>query len=110
MNRKEYWENVERVRADLPEWPILVSKNLHGIKSECSADVAAQWIADGTHRLATDEETRVFREDIATRRKLAEDEANARRLQLEVIERNLISVSRLSRGELIAPVDTKPKK
>lgn len=99
--RENYWNEIEALAQDLPA-PWVVVKSIEnrrtgvvgGRITEAAPIDAAKLIVDGTHELASDDAVAAWRADREEKRQRATAEAAARRLQAEVLERNLLNLSR----------------
>lgn len=82
---KLYWARVRAIEAQLPVGPVWITsltndnKGTHaGVVVECDQNLGAQRIADGTHRVATQEEVNAHSAAQAERKKKT-DAREARR-------------------------------
>jgi hypothetical protein len=113
-HEKKYWDEVADMAASIQdEFVLVVSRSTRnggraGSISEVDRHTAAKLVVDGSHVLAAEEQALEYR---AAQEKRIEDskrEAAARRLQVEVIERNLAGLSTMTAPPAVS--DLKPKK
>jgi hypothetical protein len=84
---KAYWAKVVAIKAQLPPgqpvWLVSMDNDHKGTHSgavvQCSTDLAAQRIADRTHRVATQEEVDVNSAMVADRKKRSDAQEARRR-------------------------------
>jgi hypothetical protein len=113
---KKYWEEVAEKAASIQEdYPLVVSLNTRnggraGSISEVDRHTAAKLVVDGTHVLASEEQALEYRAAQAKRIEDSKREAAARRLQVEVIERNLSGLSTMTAPPAVSTPEAKPKK
>lgn len=99
---KKYWEEVAEMAASIPdEYVLVVSRQTrNGGKAGTIAEVdrftAGKLIVDATHTLASEEQATAYRDTQRQRIEESKREAAARRLQVEVIERNLAGLSTMT--------------
>ncbi len=91
MNLKLYFEKVRATEAEIPdEFPIVVSKETEdggkaGRYAEVTRAVAAKMITEKKARLATPEETRSYRDAQAEAKQIADQAAEASKVQFTVV-------------------------
>lgn len=113
-SEKKYWDEVADLAASISDEFVLVfsratrNGGVAGSITEVDRHTAAKLIVDGSHELATYEQVSEYREAQAARIDAAKREAAARRLQVEVIERNLAGLSTMT-AQPAVPV-TEPAK
>jgi hypothetical protein len=91
MDLRLYYKKVRDVSAKLTDgFPVVVSLETpdggkSGVLTEVSRPLAAKMMVDGTARLASAEEAGAFREMHAAAKRIAEQEAQASKVQLAVL-------------------------
>jgi hypothetical protein len=91
MNLKLYFEKIRETETQIAEpFPIVVSKDTEdggkaGRYTEVTRAIAAKMITETRARLATPEEAKAYREALAEARRLAEDAADAAKVQFTVV-------------------------
>jgi Putative phage tail protein len=91
MNLKLYFEKIRDTESQITEtFPIVVSKDTEdggkaGRYTEVTRAIAAKMITENRARLATLDEAKAYREALAEAKRLAEDSADAARVQFSVI-------------------------
>ncbi len=91
MDLKVYYQKVRTLEAEIQdEFPIVVSKETGdggagGKYTEVTRAIAAKMITEGSARLASAEEAAGYREKQAEGKRLAEQAAEASKVQLTVV-------------------------
>jgi hypothetical protein len=91
MNLKLYFEKIRATEAEIAEeFPIVVSKETEdggkaGRYAEVTRAVAAKMITEKKARLATPEETRIYRDAQAEAKRIADQAAEASKVQFTVV-------------------------
>jgi hypothetical protein len=91
MDMKVYYQKLREIEKTIPaEGAVLVSQatpdgGKAGVRTEAPPYTAAKMIVDGVARLATEEEAREFREQMAEAKRAADQAAAASRLQVTVV-------------------------
>ncbi len=91
MDLKLYYQKIREIESRITEeFPIVVSRETgdggkEGTKVEVQRRLAAKLIVEGSARLATSEEARMFRETLLEAKRVAEQIAAATRLHLSVL-------------------------
>ena len=94
MNLKLYFEKIRDTESQIDEtFPLVVSKDTEdggkaGRYTEVTRAIAAKMITENRARLATAEEAKSYREALAEARRLAEDAADAAKVQFTVVSAN----------------------
>lgn len=111
---KKYWDEVADLAASIQDdYVLVVSRSTRnggraGSISEVDRHTAAKLVVDGSHVLVSEEQASEYRAAQAKRIEDSKREAAARRLQVEVIERNLAGLSTMTTPP--ATSDAKSKK
>jgi hypothetical protein len=91
MDLRHYYEKIRAVEAKIDEEFALVVSNATadggkaGTFTEVAKRLAARLIVEGLARLATEVEKKLFHEEMAEARRVAEQEAATSRVQLAVL-------------------------
>jgi hypothetical protein len=91
MDLRAYYQKIRSLEAEmLDAYPIVVSKETadggrSGKYSEVTRAVAAKLIVEGMARLATPEETKAYRDAQAEAKRIADQAAEAAKVQFTVI-------------------------
>ena len=91
MDLRIYYQKIREAEAKITEeFPIVVSKETgdggkDGTKTEVPRRIAAKMVVEGLARLASEEEIKTFRAFLAEAKRVAEQVAQATRLQLTVL-------------------------
>jgi hypothetical protein len=91
MDLQLYYQKIREYAATIEEeFPVLVSLETadggkNGILTEVSARLAAKMVVDGTARLAKPKEAEAFRQEQAERKRVADQEVAAAKVQLTVL-------------------------
>jgi hypothetical protein len=94
MNLKVYFQKVRDTESEIAdEFPIMVSKETEdggkaGRYAEVTRAVAAKMITEGKARLATGEEAKAYREAQAEAKRIADQAAEASKVQFTVVSSN----------------------
>ena len=91
MNLKLYFEKIRETESQIAEtFPIVVSEDTEdggkaGRYAEVTRAIAAKMITENKARLATSDEAKAYREAQAEARRLAEETADAAKVQFTVV-------------------------
>lgn len=91
MNLRAYYQKVRATEQSIAEeYPVVVSAETPdggkaGLRNEVGREVAAKMIVEGRARLATEGESREFRDEKAEAKRLADGAAAAARVQVTVV-------------------------
>lgn len=91
MDLKAYYQKLRQIEASLPEADVIVVSlgtpdgGRAGLSTEVPRTIAARLVAEGSARLATEDEAQKHREQHAEARCLAEQAAKANRIQVTVV-------------------------
>jgi lysophospholipase L1-like esterase len=91
MDLKVYYQKLRQVEGSIAEPDVVVASlgtpdgGRAGVLTEVPRALAAKLIVEGGARLATEEETLRFREQVAEAKRLAEEAAAASRIQVTVV-------------------------
>ena len=91
MNLRNYYQKIRDVEARLgEEFPVVVSRETAdggrgGTRTEVTRRLAAKLVVDGMAQLATPEEAKAYREEVAEAKRVSDQEAAASRVQLTVL-------------------------
>ncbi len=94
MDLRSYFKKLREVEAGIAHEHVVVVSlatsegGIEGVRTEAPRGVAARLITEARARLATKEESRVFREGMAEAKKQVELEEAAMRVQVMVIPSN----------------------
>lgn len=91
MDLRIYYQKIRDGQEKIGDpYPVIVSSETpdggkEGMLTEVTARIAAKMIVDGAARLATAEETRTFRQAQAEAKRIADEAAAARKIQVTVV-------------------------
>ena len=91
MDLKLYYQKIRDTESKIPDaFPVIVSQETDdggkaGSCAEVSRNVAAKMITEGTARIANAEEARLYREDQAAAKSLADQQAEVSKVHVTVV-------------------------
>ncbi len=91
MDLRAYYKKIRDVESGIQEPFVVVvgtdtpDGGKAGTRSEAAKHIAAKLVVEGRARLATDEESKAFREEHAEARREAEATAAAQRMQVTIV-------------------------
>ncbi len=91
MDMKVYYQKVRQVEGTISEPHVVVVSEATpdggraGVRTEVARRVAAEMVVEGRARLATEDEARAFREEMAEASRSAAQALAAKRMQITVI-------------------------
>jgi hypothetical protein len=103
MDLKLYYQKIRDAQSAITEaFPLVISRQTDdggkaGSCAEVTRAVAAKMITEGTARLATEEEARVYREDRAEAKRIADQAADVGKMQITVVPTS--ELARLAGGK-----------
>src|SRR5271170_2684510 len=103
MDLRLYYQKVRNTEAEIAEaYPVVVSKETQdggkdGRYAEVTRAIAAKMIIEGTSRLATADEEKAYRDAQAEARRIADQEAEAAKVQFTVVSTS--EMARLTGGK-----------
>ncbi len=94
MDIRIYYQKIRQIEAELPENPVVVSLETadggkEGVRTEVSRAIAARLILERRARLAHEAEVRAFHEKQAEAKRIADEEATVRRVQVVLMPSGL---------------------